>query len=70
MQQDLLTNRHSELRFDFANKWLEHEAFEEENINKSIFSDEKTFSIRRSCKKELEDQYQQGLYFILEKNNF
>ena len=42
----------------------------EENINKIIFSDEKTFSIGRRSKKELEDQYQQGSYFILGKNNF
>lgn len=49
-QKDALNDRHIRLRYEFANEWLEHEAFNNENINKVIFTDEKTFSIGKNSK--------------------
>ena len=38
-QKDALNPRHIQMRFEFSNEWLEHEAFNSENI----FCDENTF---------------------------
>ena len=50
VKQDALTERHLNLRLDFANEWMDHEAFNGNNLIKVIFSDEKTFCIGKSSK--------------------